>query len=105
MTSTVNALLVVGGCASGVINPTLYRSRIFAHVPGVEFWWGELLGYIGADLALMVRLRHSLSNYWPMVFHHLVTLVSYGCVCVYRRAPPPRCPPSLPALRPAPRSR
>ena len=35
-----------------------------------------------------VRLRHSLSNYWPMVFHHVVTLVSYGCVCVYRRAPP-----------------
>jgi hypothetical protein len=45
----------------------LRASRIFAHVPGTEFWFGELVGYITGDLLFLIGMGPTMGNYWPMV--------------------------------------
>ena len=45
----------------------LRASRIYRHVPGSEFWFGELVGYITADLFFLIGMGPKMGNYWPTV--------------------------------------
>ena len=47
----------------------LRSSSIFGHVAGIEFWFGELFGYITGDLLFLLGMGSKMGNYWPMVSH------------------------------------
>ena len=53
----------------------LRASRVFAHVPGTEFWFGELVGYITADLFFLLGMGPKMGNYWPTVSARWILLL------------------------------
>jgi hypothetical protein len=83
--STANAVTVVAALARHVADRRLRADRIWGAAAGAEFWWAEICGYFTSDLILSLRCRKTLSNVWGNVFHHVVCLLSFGCVLARRR--------------------
>ena len=84
--STVNAIMVSLAMYRRVLDPVLRADRIYGIAKfGAEFWFGEVIGYFTADLALSIWYRETLSNFWGNVAHHVISIASYGCVVFQRR--------------------